>query len=143
MRTHVRFITAVASLFVLAVTSGARADTLQLKGRVPFAFTAGERAFAPGICTVHRSDVSQGVLIVRNEKQAVILLTQGASSTRLQDRPRLVFRRYGKRYFLREIWFAGSGGRLLPETRAERDEANVANRTASRQSPETVEVTLD
>jgi hypothetical protein len=143
MRTHVRFITAVASLFVLAVSSGARADTLQLKGRVPFAFTAGERAFAPGICTVHRSDVSQGVLVVRNEKQAVILLTQGASSTRLQDRPRLVFRRYGKRYFLREIWFAGSGGRLLPETRAERDEANVANRIASRQSPETVEVTLD
>ena len=143
MRTHVRFITAVASLFVLAVSSGARADTLQSKGRVPFAFTAGERAFAPGICTVHRSDVSQGVLIVRNEKQAVLLLTQGASSTRLQDRPRLVFRRYGKRYFLREIWFAGSGGRLLPETRAERDEANVANRIASRQSPETVEVTLD
>jgi hypothetical protein len=143
MRTHVRFITAAASLFVLAVAFGARADTLELKGHVPFAFTAGEKAFAPGICTVHRSGVSQGVLIVRNQKQAVFLLTQGASSSRSQDRPRLVFRRYGSRYFLREIWFMGSGGQLLPETKAERDEAKVANRTASRQSTETVEVTLN
>jgi hypothetical protein len=142
MRTHVRFITAAASLFVLAVAFGARADTLLLKGRVPFAFMAGEREFAPGICTVHRGD-SQSVLIVRSQKQGVILLTQGANSSRLQDRPRLVFRRYGRRYFLREIWFAGSGGQLLPETKAERDEANVANRTASLESPVTVEVALD
>jgi hypothetical protein len=143
MRTHVRFITAAASLFVLAVAFGARADTLQLQGRVPFAFMAGERQFAPGICTVHRGSDNQGVLIVRGQKQAVILLTQGASSSRLQDRPRLVFRRYGHRYFLREIWFAGSGGRLLPETKAERHEASVVNRTASLESPVTVEVALD
>jgi hypothetical protein len=143
MRTHVRFITAAASLFALAVAFSARADTLQLRGRVPFAFTAGEREFAPGICTVHRGDGSQGVLIVRNQKQAVILLTQGVNSSRSQERPRLVFRRYGSRYFLREIWFAGSGGRLLPVTKAERDEANVVNRTASLESIVTVEVLLD
>lgn len=144
MRTHARCIAAAASLFVMAATFSARADTLQVQGRVPFAFTAGEKAFAPGTCTVYRGSVGPGVLIVRNQKQAVILLTQGANSTRMQERPRLVFHRYGSRYFLREIWFAGgTGGRLLPETKAERAEASRANKLASRQSAVTVEVTLD
>lgn len=144
MRTHARNIAAAASLFVLAATFGARADT-QLKGHVPFAFTAGEKSFAPGSCTVHRGNVGPGVLIIRNQKQATILLTQGANpSRRTQDRPRLVFHRYGRQYFLREIWFAGgSSGNLLPETKAERAAASLANKSASLQSTVTVDLTLD
>jgi hypothetical protein len=146
MRTHARYIAAAASLFVLAATFGARADTSQLKGHVPFAFTVGEKSFAPGSCTVHRGNVGPGVLIIRNQKQAVILLTQGANpSRRMQDRPRLVFHRYGRQYFLREIWFASgsSSGNLLPETKAERAAASLANKSASLQSSVTVDLTLD
>lgn len=154
MRTHARNIAAAASLFMLAATFGARADTLQLKGHVPFAFTAGEKSFAAGSCTVHRGNVGQGVLIIRSQKQAAILLTQGSqgsqgasASRRAQDRPRLVFHRYGRQYFLREIWFAGgsSTGNLLPETKAERAAASLANKSASAalQSTVTVDLALD
>jgi hypothetical protein len=54
----------------------------------------------------------------------------------------LVFRRYGKRYFLREVWFLGNG-RLLPESKAERQEATLANKAASLVSTVVVEATVD
>jgi hypothetical protein len=142
MRTHVRFVIATASLFVLVAAWGARADTVVLKGRVPFAFTAGTKTLAPGTYAIHRSDVSAGVVLVRGPREGAFLLTQGASPAQSPDRPRLVFRRYGSRYFLREIWFAGSG-RVLAETKAEREAANLATKTASIASTVIVEATVD
>jgi hypothetical protein len=133
MRTHVRLMTiATASLFVLVGASGARADTVALKGRIPFAFTAGSKTLAPGTYLVQRSDVSPGIILVRGAREGAFLIGQSASPNRADARPRLVFRRYGSRYFLREIWFAGTSGRLVPETKADREEAaNLAKKPAS------------
>jgi hypothetical protein len=143
MTTHVRFITATASLFVLLASFAVRADTLGFRGRIPFSFTAGTTAFAPGMYTV-QSGVAQGVFLLRNQKQGVFLVTQGSGSTGLQDgRSRLVFRRYGNRYFLREVWFPGSSGRVLPETKDERTAASVATKTAAVQLTVTIDGLVD
>jgi hypothetical protein len=51
-----------------------------------------------------------------------LLLTQGAASNTVSDQSKLLFRKYGDRYFLAEVWSAGSlSGQRLPVSKAERE----------------------
>ena len=52
-----------------------------------------------------------------------MVMSQTGLTSKMTGRPRFVFRRYGRRDFLREVWFAESGGYALPETRQERQAA--------------------
>ena len=44
-----------------------------------------------------------------------------AETERNAGNPRLVFHRYGSKYFLAEIWAGGGQGMVLPKTRQEQE----------------------
>src|SRR5262249_2320811 len=61
------------------------------------------------------------VLVRGEEKGATTFaLTQSAEAGTTTEQPKLVFTRYGDRYFLSQIWPAGTPqGRVLPKSRME------------------------
>jgi len=120
----------IFSMLSLAVTLTAAAvyanPTGALKANIPFGFTVGNKTLPAGVYTVARASMADPVtlLIRREDGRAVGVLTQtqGVQALRRQDQTKLVFHRYGDRYFLTQIWTAGdTAGRELRKSRAERE----------------------
>jgi|EndMetStandDraft_9_1072997.scaffolds.fasta_scaffold12382_2 hypothetical protein len=145
MTTHARRITATVALSLMMTAFAVHAQSNALKARIPFGFTAGSAVFSAGIYTIGRTDSSRDVLMIRTLKQGAMVMSQRGISSRTTGQPRFVFRRYGRQYFLREVWFAdgGSSGYALPETREERQAAAEATKMALQQATVTVDAVAD
>src|SRR6266566_4315139 len=62
------------------------------------------------------------------------VMTHAASINAPQAKSKLVFHRYGNRYFLTQVWSAGSSlGRELPKSAKEKEQALAAHNHASDQ----------
>lgn len=144
MTAHARTITATVALSLVMTAFAVHAQSNRLSARIPFAFTAGSAALAAGTYTIGRADFSQGVLMIRTTNQGAMVMSQrGLASSKTTERPRFVFRRYGRQYFLREVWFAEAGGYALPETRQERQAAAEATKMALLQTTVTLDAAAD
>ena len=63
-----------------------------------------------------------------------MVMTHAASINAPQAKSKLVFHRYGNRYFLTQVWSAGSSlGRELPKSAKEKEQALAAHNHASDQ----------
>jgi|EndMetStandDraft_4_1072995.scaffolds.fasta_scaffold09709_5 hypothetical protein len=112
--------TATVGLFVLLAGLTVSAQSGTLRGYVPFDFVVGTTTMEAGTYSIALSGISGTSLAIKNGSHAVAILSSGRKSD-LSDKPtRLVFHRYGQRYFLREVWFAGDRGQTLPELHEER-----------------------
>ena len=112
----------VLSLCILLAASTALAQDRPISVHVPFEFVAMEKTFFPGDYVV-TPNPSDSTLLIKSadQKQAVFVLTNGVQSTRYQEVPKLVFNRFGDRYFLSEVWYDGTNvGRRLPVPPPER-----------------------
>ena len=71
---------------------------------VPFDFVAVEKTLPAGEYTL--SQQSNSVILIRStdQKQALFVITQGTQSAKVQEQAKLVFDRFGDRYFLSEVW---------------------------------------
>ena len=97
---------------------------VMLKADVPFDFTIGNQDFSAGECTVQA--FSTDVTVIRNldTRQAKIVLTNAVLAGKTPSEAKLIFHRYGERYFLAQIWTpANVYGRQLPKSKAEREMA--------------------
>jgi hypothetical protein len=124
MKTATRTLAAIVSLLVLH-PGPADADTLLMKAFIPFDFTVGATTFPSGSYVVHRVGGSQYVFRIRNAHHGVLVAVHPSRTGHGAGAARLEFKRYGDRYFLREIWFSGGEGYPLPETREERELVKV------------------
>jgi hypothetical protein len=143
MTTHVRTIAATVTLSLLLTALAVHAQSNGLRARIPFAFTAGTAAFPSGIYTVQRLDSAQSVLMVRTLNKGAMVMSQRGHGSGAQGQPRFVFRRYGGRYFLREVWFTDAGGYGLPETGQEREAASKATKMALLSTTVTIDAAVD
>lgn len=137
MTTHVRTVAATVTLSLLVTALAVHAQSYGLRARIPFAFTVGTAALPSGTYTIRRADFSQGVLMIRSLNQGAMVLSQKGYGSGVQ-KPRFVFRRYGGRYFLREVWFMEAGGYAVPETQQEREAASQATKQALLQTTVTI-----
>ena len=83
---------------------------------VPFDFMVRNQQFVAGSYTL-TVDIPKSVVLVRGAEDAVLSLSIATTRASHGDlRAKLVFNRYGDRYFLSEVWPAGSndGRELLP-----------------------------
>jgi hypothetical protein len=125
----------IALICVLALHGGsaARADTLQTRTFVPFDFTAGATTLRAGTYVVKRVDGTAAIIEVRSARGAVFLAShEETANNRTPGEPRMVFHRYGNRYFLREVWVSDSRGYPLRESQAERELMNAQHSVAAR-----------
>ena len=119
MKTQL-FQTAVAALTLAA--AGYAQSAQELKVTVGFDFVAGSRTLPAGQYTVSQPPNSSAVVIrgMGVPRGAVVLANKVESPGR-QEIGKLVFHRYGDRYFLAEVWETGrTVGRQIPKTPQER-----------------------
>jgi len=125
-------ITGILALALLATTQGARAQE-PVVASIPFQFTAGQTTLPAGEYRVEKmNDVSSALLIRSTEGNgAIMVMTSAASAHAPQTQSKLIFHRYGNRYFLTQVWSAGSSqGRELPKSAKEKEQALLARNEA-------------
>ncbi|HEY0080155.1 MAG TPA: hypothetical protein VGB73_16210 [Pyrinomonadaceae bacterium] len=133
------------SLFVGLTAISASAQTGgRLTADVPFDFQVGSRALSAGEYTIRQlSSSNDGLLLLlsKGDKQSSMASTRVVEATRTSRRSRMVFNKYGERYFLASIWDSRGEGRILPQSAGER---NARRETASikNAAPEIVVVEL-
>lgn len=110
------------ALAFLAAAQFVRAQEPVL-AKIPFAFTAGDTPLPAGEYRVEKVGVSSPALLIRctEGSPAIMVVTSPATVNAPQQESKLVFRRYGNRYFLAQVWSAGSSrGRQLRESAKEK-----------------------
>ena len=138
----------MALAFVGAVASAYGQSNTASRANIPFEFVVGEKTLSAGQYEVTQAAPSGGVLKISGSGQSVFRLTMNMTSSKTAERSKLIFRRYGNRYFLAEIWKAGehSGHQLLrskEEAAIARELASIRSKTKSnRPDYERVEVAL-
>lgn len=125
MKNQIYRIAAILGIFLGLAVAGVQAQTpSRVEVNIPFEFSAGKTTLKPGVYTVKR--MSGNLVTLRNvdNKSAVILNAPiNLSSTNVDSSERLVFNKYGDRYFLAQIWLAVDSGReLLKEKKTEKGE---------------------
>ena len=102
MKTHL-LQTAVAALTLAA--AGYAQSTEPLRVNVPFDFIAGNRTLPAGQYSVSHIVNAQALAIQPlTTSQGVLVITNRIESPRGNQVGRLVFHRYGDRYYLGEVW---------------------------------------
>ena len=112
-------------LGLLLVTALAYAKTVNMKVNVPFNFVVGGATMPSGEYTVQGLGLGNAISIRRLDQTAASLtLAIRCESSKTPEQSKLVFHRYGDRYFLAQIWMAGSNsGHELPKSRREAEVA--------------------
>jgi hypothetical protein len=96
----------------------------RLTAHVPFEFNVGEKTMPAGKYTVSQINPASDrvALQLRNQDgSASVMLQMNAVSGRAQESTKLIFNRYGNRYFFAEAWIDGErAGLQVVRSRAER-----------------------
>jgi len=97
-----------------------------IKAEVPFEFVAGGKAMPAGECTIEVRGDSQTILWISSGDQHLFAMPNSTESLNPSDDTKLVFNRYGDRYFLSTISREGENrgyelpvGKLEAELRAQ------------------------
>ena len=112
----------VAMALVTAVASANAQSRSVVAANVPFDFTVGEKILPAGEYTVRAFNQSGNTLAIQNKQSAksAIRLSDSIESAKASEKTKLVFHRYGPRYFLAEVWVRGEkSGRQLVKTKEE------------------------
>lgn len=134
MKLRAIFMAAAMATTVFASTRVASAQD-HLVVTVPFDFAAGRVNLPAGDYTV-KATPANGMIMLLNSNDAeisAIIPANAAVAAGIQTQSKLVFNRYGDRYFLSQVWTAGnSRGKQLLKSDREKEAALVA-RAASDQ----------
>jgi len=85
--------------------------------------------FPAGEYRVQKAGENSPVLLIQRADRTVAALAPSfaAAANERQAQTKLVFHRYGDRYFLSQVWVAGSSrGRELPKSAKEKEQALAA-----------------
>ena len=129
---------ALTALVLALVTNIAFAQSHTMaKADVPFAFTVEPKSMPAGQYSI--IEISAGVLQVRNDSNnaSLAVIAQHEESLNPQN-PRMLFHKYGDRYFLAEVWGgSGNSGMEFPAGKLEQ-EMRAAYRNTSPHAEEVV-----
>jgi len=111
-------------LFAVALTlliTTASAQTVKVKANIPFSFVVNRATMPPGEYMVESMDRDGGVLAIRdsNSKTTNLVTSNACQSPKAAVHTKLIFHRYGDRYFLSQVWVQGNdrGRELLRSAR--------------------------
>ncbi len=131
--------TMLTLIITLALVSAAVSAQAQTPGHkivadVPFDFIVGDKTFQAGEITVRRTGDSEAVLLISNanSRQGAFRLTNSVQAAKTSEKAKLVFNKYGDRYYLSQVWTSGTdSGRELLKSRSERATERELARNAS------------
>ena len=120
-------ILSLVGVLSLALAAGsAFAQSQEVRANIPFDFVVNKTTMPAGTYSISRIAISSDAVVVRglNCKAAALVAAMKQGSGKINERSKLVFHRYGDRYFLSQIWVEGSDHmRVLPKTKLESEVA--------------------
>lgn len=115
---------------VMMVASGAPANgqSIRVSATIPFEFTVGDKSLPAGEYQVRAFNSSGDTLAITSKSKSAIRLSNSIQAAKEPNTSKLVFHRYGPRYFLAQVWVAGqtSGRQLLKS----KEESRIASQLA-------------
>jgi hypothetical protein len=109
----------VALAFVTAVAS-ANGQERKARATIPFEFIVGDKSLPAGAYTVGAATAGGPTLRISNNDSNDGALRLTVPLGEKSDHAKLVFHRYGARYFLAEVWTTDEDGRGVMKSRQER-----------------------
>ena len=106
-----------------AVVSANAQSNQKVVADIPFEFVAGNQTMSAGKYAFARESAPENGLVVRKDEMKIsaLLMTSKIEPKSGETNARLIFHRYGERYFLVEVWSgANETGRQLAKSRQER-----------------------
>src|SRR4051812_2350297 len=106
----VKALTMVTVVLVLAlgtaIASGQPQTANKVVANIPFEFNVGYKTMPAGEYSVQTLASAGDSLMIKNADSTVCALRLSEATSRIKDKghARLVFHRYGDRYFLAEVW---------------------------------------
>jgi hypothetical protein len=131
-------------LLMLAVVSVQAQSDGKLEVNIPFEFQIGSHMLPAGEYSIKR--LTQNTMLVQSTdgQQSAIALAPGtvqANNNEKAAREKLVFHQYGNQFFLSQVWIVrGSDGRVLNQSKAERQAAREQNLANGGAKPVKVEI---
>jgi hypothetical protein len=114
----------IAGVALMAALVSAHAQSSNsVVADIPFEFAVGSKSLKAGEYSVKAFTTNGDVLLISSEdsEHRVIRLTNSIEARVAPQKTKLVFHRYGQRYFLSEVWTAGERtGRQLLKSSEER-----------------------
>ena len=134
MKTRALVMAGVMALTAMATTRVAQAQE-SLAVNIPFDFVAGNMQLPAGEYMVKVSAPTHTLILISRKDSTAsgFVNTNAAVSSEPQSESKLVFNRYGDRYFLSQVWTEGnSQGRQLLKSAREKEMSQIAkNETRS------------
>jgi hypothetical protein len=110
-------------LLALMMVGESMAQTIRMKANVPFDFIVNGSSLPAGEYTIQSFGAIDGkTLRLGNvgSRQGALVNTVGMDAAKASGQTKLIFHRYGDRYFLAQVWIAGSDhGQALPVSHRE------------------------
>jgi hypothetical protein len=132
----------ISLLSLLLVAGSAIAQTVHVRGNIPFNFAVGNKTFPAGtydIGTIDNRDSKILLLQARDGDARMMVISNAAENLKPADKTKLVFNQYGNRYFLSQIWVAGEHlGHQLPKTSREKEMAKDVSKDLTQRRVEIV-----
>ncbi len=114
----------LVGLVLASAVASARAQNSRIiaAADVPFSFIVGDKQLPAGKYVVVPTTSGADALLIssRDAQAAAIRLSSGLERGSGQTTSKLVFHRYGQRYFLAEVWGGDRNGRQLMKCKQER-----------------------
>lgn len=114
----------VAGVALMAALVSAHAQSsTTVVAAIPFEFTIGGTSLKSGEYSVKAFTANGDALLIssRDSNDRAIRLSRSIEARVVPQQAKLVFHRYGQRYFLSEVWISGERtGRMLQKSREER-----------------------
>ena len=142
MRKQFLGLATFVAFIALAVGSVQAQTGYRIQTNIPFDFTAGETSLRAGSYSVEM--ISDNALLFRSiaGKKGVLLLTR-ATEPGGTEQARIIFNRYGDRYFLSQVCVSGGDvGRELHPSGAERRLAKELTLAKGNAKPQKVQVAV-
>ena len=95
----------------------------RITANIPFEFVVGDKRLPAGKYSVGSISPGGTAIVVQSAdgRESALALTHGVQAGRSQTQARLVFHRYGNRYFLAQAWAGGdNNGREMIKSHSER-----------------------
>jgi hypothetical protein len=123
LKSFTMLVLIVAVSFMASVASANGQSSCMIVADIPFDFNVGGKVLTAGEYTVKAFTANGDALAISNyeSKTDAIRLTLSIQGSKVPEQAKLVFHRYGQRYFLSEVWSSGERtGRQLLKSREER-----------------------
>jgi len=117
---------ALIGLGLLLAAASAYAQTGAVKANVPFNFVVEKADLPAGQYVIQSAGLAGSFTTIQSKDRQVIkaIIPDACESNQAQTKTKLVFHRYGDRYFLAQIWTAGNNrGRELQMSKRETEVA--------------------